>query len=95
MLIRPSIQKDLEYIKGIDGGNLIYSMWEGYHKKSSTKKLVDYLLKRKFTLHKIHTSGHADIDTLKNLSMQLSQKILCRFIHFPEVNIRKYLLFQL
>jgi len=30
MLVRPSMQKDLEHITGIDGGNLIYSMWEGY-----------------------------------------------------------------
>ncbi len=67
MIVRPSMQKDLERIEGIDKGNLIYSMWEGYLNKSATIKFVDYLINRKFTLHKIHTSGHADTKTLKKM----------------------------
>lgn len=65
MLVRPSMKKDLENIEGIDGGNFIYSMWEGYYDKSGTKQFVDYLTNRNFTIHKIHTSGHADTQTLK------------------------------
>jgi ribonuclease J len=64
MLVRPSIQFDLDHIPGIDGGNLIYSMWNGYLQNSSTKKFIDFLLKHQFVLHHIHTSGHADIETL-------------------------------
>lgn len=67
MTVRPSMQKDLEKINGIEGGNFIYSMWEGYLQKSGTMKFVDYLKNRKFTLHKIHTSGHADTKTLKKM----------------------------
>ena len=67
MIVRPSMQKDLEHIPGIDGGNLIYSMWEGYLQKTDTIKFVDYLTARKFTIYKIHTSGHADTDTLKQM----------------------------
>lgn len=67
MIVRPSMQKDLENIKDIDGGNLIYSMWEGYLKKLGTKKFIDYLLGRNFSLHKIHTSGHADVETLREM----------------------------
>jgi len=67
MLVRPSMKKDLDKIDEIDGGNLIYSMWEGYLQKPSTKKFIDYLTKRKFELHNIHTSGHADINTLREL----------------------------
>ena len=76
MVVRPSMQKDLDYIKNIDGGNLIYSMWDGYMEKSSTKKFIDYLMKRKFTLHKIHTSGHADIDSLKEMVDALKPKAI-------------------
>ncbi|GJQ60911.1 MAG: hypothetical protein SCALA701_37120 [Candidatus Scalindua sp.] len=68
------MQKDLEKINGIDGGNLIYSMWEGYLQKSNTKKFVDYLIKRNFTIHKIHTSGHADIMTLKRMVEAIKPK---------------------
>jgi len=74
MFIRPSMQIDLGKIKGIDGGNLIYSMWEGYLQKSGTKKLLDYLTNRNFTIHKIHTSGHADTETLKQMVEAIKPK---------------------
>ncbi len=67
MIVRPLMQKDLENINGIEGGNLIYSMWEGYLQKPNTKKFIDYLKSRKFSVHKIHTSGHADTKTLKQM----------------------------
>lgn len=74
MLVRPSMQKDLEYINEIDGGNLIYSMWEGYFNKTNTKKFINYLIDRKFTVHKIHTSGHADTKTLKKMVEAIKPK---------------------
>ena len=76
MIVRPSMQKDLERIKGIEGGNLVYSMWKGYLQKSNTKKFIDYLEQRKFTLHKIHTSGHADINTLKKMVVAIKPKYI-------------------
>jgi ribonuclease J len=51
MIVRPSMQKDLENIVEIDGGNLIYSLWEGYLQKSDTKKFLDYLKNRNFMIH--------------------------------------------
>lgn len=74
MIVRPSMQKDLERITGIDGGNLIYSMWEGYMKKTNTMKFIEYFENRNFTIHKIHTSGHADIDTLKQMVEAIKPK---------------------
>ena len=74
MIVRPSMQKDLEKINGVEGGNFIYSMWEGYLQKPNTKKFVDYLIKRKFTIHKIHTSGHADTKTLKKMVETIKPK---------------------
>lgn len=74
MIVRPSMQKDLERITGMDGGNLIYSMWEGYLKKDNTKKFIEYFENRGFTIHSIHTSGHADIDTLKQMVEAIKPK---------------------
>ena len=74
MIVRPSMQKDLEKIKGIEGGNLIYSMWEGYLKKPDTMKFIDYVKNRKYTIHKIHTSGHADTKTLKKMVAAIKPK---------------------
>lgn len=74
MIVRPSMQTDLERINGIEGGNLIYSMWEGYLMKPYTMKFIDYLTNRKFTLHRIHTSGHADTNTLKKMVNAIKPK---------------------
>lgn len=74
MIVRPPMQKDLEKISGIEGGNFVYSMWEGYLQKSDTMRFVDYLTNRKFTLHKIHTSGHADTQTLKKMVEAIKPK---------------------
>jgi ribonuclease J len=74
MIVRPSMQKDLELIAGIDGGNLVYSMWEGYLQKPDTRKFMDYLSNRKFEIFKIHTSGHADTETLKKMVEALKPK---------------------
>jgi len=75
MIVRPSMQKDLENINEIEGGNLIYLLWEGYlQKKTDTMKFVDYLTDRKFTLHKIHISGHADTQTLKKMLEAIKPK---------------------
>lgn len=74
MIVRPSMQKDLEHINEIDGGNLIYSMWEGYLQKPETKIFLEYLLGRYFTLHKIHTSGHADTNTLMQMVEAIKPK---------------------
>ncbi len=74
MTVRPSMQKDLENIDRIEGGNFIYSMWEGYLQKTGTIKFVDYLTNRGFTLHKIHTSGHADTKTFKKMVEAIKPK---------------------
>jgi ribonuclease J len=68
------MKKDLENLAGIDGGNFIYSMWEGYYDKSDTKQFIDYLTNRNFTIHKIHTSGHADTQTLKQMVEAIKPK---------------------
>ena len=68
MIVRPSLMVHLKGLKNIDNGNLIYSLWEGYKTKGSTKTFIEHLINdRKFTYHYIHTSGHADLDTLKDL----------------------------
>lgn len=76
MLVRPSMKFDIEHILNIDGGNLIYSLWEGYLKKEYTKTFIDYLLSKQFKVIKIHTSGHADIGTLKEMTNAIKPKTI-------------------
>ena len=49
-------------------------MWEGYLKKPDTKKFLEYFESRGFTIHSIHTSGHADIDTLRQMVEAINPK---------------------
>ncbi|MEI6454800.1 MAG: MBL fold metallo-hydrolase [bacterium] len=97
MIVRPSMQKDIHYLKNIEGGRFIYSMWEGYLQEDKTRVFVDYLASRGLSIHNLHTSGHADEETLKRMVDAIRPKSLVP-IHtfngaayqkiFPDVNVR-------
>lgn len=74
MTVRPSMRGDLEYIENLDGGQFIFSMWEGYKKDQRTKEFIDYLLERGMTEKQLHTSGHADLETLHRMVEILKPK---------------------
>ena len=77
LFVRPSMKTDLVYLKNITGGNLIYSLWKGYLKKKDTKDFIDYLKSREFNVDEdIHTSGHADVDTLKAMVGAIKPRLL-------------------
>ena len=76
MIVRPSMLKDLEYVKGLENGILIYSMWDGYKKEKTAKEFIDLLIGKGMTEKTIHTSGHADRDTLKRMVEILKPKNL-------------------
>lgn len=76
MIVRPSMTKDLECIKGFQDGIFIYSMWDGYKKEKNTKEFIDFLIGKGMTQKQIHTSGHADRDALKRMVEVLKPKNL-------------------
>lgn len=67
MTVRPSMQGDLERINNHSGGNFIYSMWGGYRKERRIKEFIDFLIGRGLTEKYLHTSGHADLETLQRM----------------------------
>ncbi len=75
LLVRPSMKSDLNKII-TDSGNLIYSMWEGYKEQTTTQEFIDWLRSKNFIIYDIHTSGHADADTLKELADTLAPKAI-------------------
>ncbi len=64
ILTRPSQIIDMEKIPNLKLGNFIYSLWEGYKNRPDTIKLLEWIRKRNFTEHYIHTSGHAGQESL-------------------------------
>ena len=43
----------------------VYSMWAGYKKKTSTEKVISQMVAAGVQMSDIHTSGHADVPTLR------------------------------
>jgi len=86
MLVRPSYRNEKKLFSGIKDGTLIYSLWGGYLEKPYTKKFIDFLEKYGYTLHYIHTGGHADVQTLQELVETVNPKRLVPMHTFsPEV----------
>lgn len=77
MLVRGGLRTELQHMNNLTGGNLIYSMWKGYLKKSRTKGFVDFLENEKGLITSIiHTSGHADIKALEDLAQAIDPKFI-------------------
>jgi len=71
MMVRPSMLKDLKSIKNIEGSTFIYSLWEGYLQDDSMQKMMRFIKKKNMKFYQVHTSGHAEIDTLKKVVKKL------------------------
>ena len=76
MIVRSWMDVILNQMKNIDDGNYIYSMWKGYLDQEKNKKFTKYLEDRGFNFHHIHTSGHADVNTLKELADAINPKFI-------------------
>ncbi|MCL0047333.1 hypothetical protein M1M98_03625, partial [Thermodesulfovibrionales bacterium] len=54
------------------------------------KKFIDYLSDRQFKVHKIHTSGHADIETLNQLANAIKPKNIVPIHTFRGYEYKQY-----
>ncbi len=75
IIVRDGIVPSLKKIPNVDKAFVVYSQWKGYLKKNG--KLTTFLKGKGLTnegvnLKYIHTSGHADIPTLKRLVAALN-----------------------
>lgn len=76
MLVRSTMVPYLKTIAGIQGGDFIYTMWQGYWNENSMKPIRDFIEDEKLNYHYIHTSGHADFETLKETVDHLRPKLI-------------------
>jgi len=75
MLVRPSMLPEIKKINQ-SNGKLIYSMWSGYKLKKDAQKFLDYFEQNQFDILDIHSSGHADEKTLKELANAINPKAI-------------------
>jgi ribonuclease J len=100
MLVRPTVQNDLErYLHKYDGGCFIYSMWDGYKTRpGEIKDFLDFIANKGMAIKDIHTSGHADLSGLKRMVEAVKPKHIVP-IHtfegdkygelFPGIDVRR------
>lgn len=71
---------------GLKNGLLLYSMWNGYRDSNYQRGFEKYLITNNFTIHEIHTSGHASRDDIIKLITQLKpHKIIPILTMNPDV----------
>ncbi|MBO5060005.1 MAG: hypothetical protein J6C82_03735 [Clostridia bacterium] len=66
----------LSTLRSFEDGILFYGMWKGYLEQKDMKDFVDYMTSKGVKLHILHTSGHADADTLDELIKISNPKII-------------------
>jgi hypothetical protein len=76
MIVRAAFKSSFEHMTRLNAGNVIFSLWNGYRKDKKINDFISLLLGRGLNLISLHTSGHADIPTLKKLEKALSHKHL-------------------
>lgn len=73
MLFRSSMMKEFEGLKCLEGGKLIYSQWPGYIDRDRVN-IKDWCASHNLDFEILHTSGHADTQTLVRLAKAVSAK---------------------
>lgn len=79
MCIRPSMIRTLKKInenRSFENGILFYSMWKGYQASEYTKKFLEYMESTGIKIHSLHTSGHADIETIDRLVEKAAPEVI-------------------
>lgn len=66
--------KRLNEICSFEDGVLFYGMWKGYMEQESTRRFIDFMTSKGVKLHVLHTSGHADEETIEQVITTVSPK---------------------
>lgn len=77
MLFRPSMMKELDAMNELKLERLIVSIWGGYLEQEQQQPLLQWAKKRSISIDRCHTSGHADIGTIRSMVKQIAaQRII-------------------
>lgn len=79
MTVRPSMIGYLEKLSELvsfSGGILFYALWEGYQEQPYVRKFLDFMKSKGLKIHTLHTSGHADSQTIDEFISAISPKTI-------------------
>lgn len=85
VLVRDTMLSDLQHINNITGAGLIYSLWGGYLQTDRVRRFMQYCEEQQIDVIHLHTSGHADIETLHKIVQACTpSKIIPIHTEYPE-----------
>ncbi len=76
MLFRPMARFDGGVRSALDGAGFSYSMWQGYLKEDSSRRVLDWLGRHGIEWQVLHTSGHASAADLQRFAAALAPRAL-------------------
>jgi ribonuclease J len=76
LTFRASMTADLERADCLDGATCIWSMWGGYLRQPTSKRLLTWLDAHAIGLTQLHSSGHATVADLQRLAGALGGRIV-------------------
>lgn len=79
MTVRPSMKNYLSKLsKNItfDGGILFYALWKGYRENTNVRDFLGFMENKGVKIHTLHTSGHADLETIDALIHKTEPKTI-------------------
>lgn len=91
MLVKTSMLDDIKMLKEkrhITKACLVYSMWEGYKKQKAMQDFLGEIENLGIEIINLHTSGHADLETMKWLDETLKPDIVIP-IHTTKKEVAK------
>lgn len=79
MTVRPSMSGYLEKLSkkiSFRGGILFYALWKGYREQPYVRDFLNFMQDQGVKIHTLHTSGHADPQTIDALLSAVSPKTI-------------------
>ncbi len=79
MTVRPSMRHYLEKLSEkipFGGGTLFYALWKGYQEQPYVRDFLDFMQSKGVRIHTLHTSGHADSQTIDELISKVLPKTI-------------------
>lgn len=79
MCVRPSMinyLKKLNELQSFEDGVLFYGMWKGYQEKEDIADFLQYMQEQGVKVYTLHTSGHADANTIDRLIADINPQII-------------------
>ena len=90
MLFRTGMMHDPGVQAALSGARLTYSMWEGYLKEESTRKVTKWLEENGIPLQVLHTSGHASVADLQRFAAALAPRRLVPIHSFETARFAEF-----